>query len=81
MPTIEADVAHLLKRLTELRDWSEYIWHSVNSDQSFEKGKLKLLLELSDARTLQDVRDRARVLELSLSRLIEGIRQKASVIS
>jgi hypothetical protein len=56
------DETHVLRRLSELRDWAAYIHESLTEDQRYERGKLALLERQIGSEALKLVREEARVL-------------------
>ena len=64
------DARHLVRRLAELRYWAEYIHESLVSDQPYEEGKLRALLELAPANELEELRASSFFLARRLSALL-----------
>ena len=67
------DALHVVRRLTELRDWAEYVHESLVRDQPYEEGKLQALLELAPANELEELRASSFFLARRLNALLVSI--------
>jgi hypothetical protein len=63
------DAAHVVARLQELRNWSDYILDSLIADQPYERGKLSLLERRAGGPALQEARELASSLTAKLHNL------------
>jgi hypothetical protein len=68
--------AHVVKRLSELLSWAEYIEESLLADQRYERGKLQVLGALVESERLGRLREDARVLAKRLRETLEFVKPK-----
>jgi hypothetical protein len=70
---VEIDREYLKGRLTELKDWADYLHLSLTLDQPHEPGKLRLLEALASREELEKLRFELRTVRYRLENMAANL--------